>query len=268
MNVRWLSAWMIVAGIALVGCKSEEQCWVDHAAETSFCNDDFYECWRGAENRYEATACYNDTYDSCMDDAQWDLIECSGAMDCFSDFEACYAAADCSADDETCLQACTTTFLDCWGEDSCLGERLICEATCPDWDDTCLDSCKVDMFVCSGGGSCTQADPSDGMDEGAWECSGEGWYDWICEETCNSFGNFCATQAECKEPIEAGENCSPDQLLDLDLREEFEIYIDAMMQCEEDRRICTMCCYDVDYHEDISCSDIDWDAMAEDFPVY
>ncbi len=268
MNVRWLTALVLAAGIAFTGCKSEEQCWVDHAAETSFCNDDFYECWKGAENRYEATACYNDTLDNCMIDAEAQLYDCSGDMNCWADYEACALEADCAADDDACQQTCATPFLDCWGEDTCVGERLMCDASCAVWDDVCLDTCKVDMFVCSGGDSCEQADPADDETEGAWECSGEGWYDWLCEETCNAFGNFCAAKAECKEPIELGDNCPPDQLLDLDLREEFDLYIEAMLQCEEDRRICTMCCYDVDYHEEISCTDIDWEAMGEDFPIY
>jgi hypothetical protein len=262
MNVRWLPALIVAAGIMISGCKSEEQCWIDHAASTSFCNDDFYGCWADAENRYEATACYNDTYDTCMDESSLTLWECTGDVTCAETAAVC---TDECGDDEACVEACNAEFDTCWGGDSCVGDRFVCDLGCELWDDACLDGCKVDMFVCSGGTSCEEVELT--ADATTWECEGEGWYDWVCEETCNAFSNFCASQAECKEAIAVGDNCPPDQLLDLDDRDEFLVYIDAMLLCEEDRRICTMCCYDVDYHDEISCSDIDWEAMAEDFPI-
>jgi len=112
MESRWLLAFAATAIISLLGCKTEEQCWIDHTAEVSFCHSDYFECVSGAETGYDESACLHDAQATCLDEADTALGECAGS-------------------------------------EGCVADRSTCEAACDAWDDVCLDTCKATMVTCA-----------------------------------------------------------------------------------------------------------------------
>ncbi len=112
MRFRWLVAMVIAAGVMLGGCKAEDRCWIDYTADTSFCNNDNYDCRLAAETDYDLNACTYEVFTTCLDEAEITVTECGG-------------------------------------EGSCIATRFECEALCESWDDTCRVTCADDMAACA-----------------------------------------------------------------------------------------------------------------------
>jgi len=222
MTLRWLCA--LIVPMALMGCKNDEQCWIDYTAEVSFCNADYLDCWSSAATPYDINACYHDTQATCLDEARGVLSECAK-------------------------------------DDGCLQSYIICDESCETWDTACRRVCEKVLLECSSDGTCAwlaededalfaaddddsagDDDDSAGDDDdaavddplagpGAWDCTSESWYNPSCEAACNDAANACFEMAGSSDGS----------------------YAEGLDECEEGRRACTMCCYGVEYHDVYTC---------------
>ena len=245
MKLHSLCAIVVIAGIAVSGCKNDRQCWVDYTAEVSFCNSGYLDCWSTADTPYSGAACYHETHATCMDDARTVLTECADDDDCLAGRLACESA--CDDWDTSCVRVCDKAMLECTGGESCEWGEAEAEAIAAADDD---DSAGDDDDDDSAGDDDT-ADPF--AEDGVWVCDAETWYNPSCEAACNEIGGACVEVAGCTDMYNpfTGEECA--EPLDLHDQETFNHYVEVLNSCEVTRRACTMCCYGVEYHDELTC---------------